>query len=128
MLSMIYTLYTFYLEKSEIKNDVTLHMGYFLINKIKNPTYAISLISKMKTTNHAQLYHKYTIMEEIKEFLISKLIKKSFQDTINHVQIGSVILYNQYIDLFKIKIYDGTCNQIDYFDILRNNVTTNKIT
>ena len=128
MLSMIYSLYTFYLEKSEIKNDVTLHMGYFLINKLKNPTYAISLISKMKTTNHAQLYHKYTIMEEIKEFFISKLVKKSFQDTINHVQIGSVILYNQYIDLFKIKIYDGTCNQIDYFDILRNNVTTNKIT
>mgnify|MGYP006873009655 CR=1 FL=1 len=128
MLSMIYSLYSLYLEKSEIKNDVTLHMCYFLINKLKNPTYAISLISKLKTTNHAQLYHKYTIMEEIKEYLITKLIKKSFQDTINHVQIGSVILYNQYIDLFKIKIYDGTCNQIDYFDILRNNVTTNKIT
>lgn len=128
MLSMIYSLYTFYLEKSEIKNDITLHMSYFLINKLKNPTYAISLISKLKTSNHAQLYHKYTIMEEIKEYLITKLIKKSFQDTINHVQIGSVILYNQYIDLFKIKIYDGTCNQIDYFDILRNNVTTNKIT
>ena len=128
MLSMIFSLYSFYLEKSEIKNDVILHMCYFLIIKLKNPTYAISLISKMKTTNHAQLYHKYTILEEIKEFLIIKLIKKSNQDTINHVQIGSVILYNQYIDLLKIKIYDGTCNQIDYFDILRNNLTTNKIT
>ena len=128
MLSMIYSLYSFYLEKSEIKNDVTLHMCYFLIKKLKNPTYAISLISKLKTSNHAQLYHKYTIMEEIKEYLITKLIKKSFQDSINHAQIGSVILYNQYIDLFKIKIYDGTCNQIDYFDILRNNVTSNKIT
>ena len=32
------------------------------------------------------------------------------------------------MDLFKIKIYDAACNQIDYFDILKNNVTTPKTT
>ena len=31
-------------------------------------------------------------------------------------------------DLFKIKIYDATINQIDYFDLLKNNITTNKTT
>ena len=128
MLSMIYTIYSFYLEKSEIKNDITLHMCYFLINKLKNPTFAIFLLSKLKSTNHTKLYHKYVLMEEIKEYLINKLMKKSFQNSINHVQIGSVILYYQYMDLFKVKIYDGTSNQIDYFELLRNNVTTNKIT
>jgi hypothetical protein len=32
------------------------------------------------------------------------------------------------MDLFKIKIYDAACNQIDYFDILKNNVSTPKTT
>ena len=48
--------------------------------------------------------------------------------TIKKVQISSVILYNQYVDIFKMKIYDSTCNQIEYFDILRNSVTTIKTT
>ena len=128
MLSLIYTIYNHYLDKSEIKNDIILHMCYFLINYLKNPTYAIYLISKLKTNNHSQLYHKYILTEEIKKFLIDKLVKNGFLNSLNHVQIGSVILYYQYIELFKIKIYDGTCNQIEYFEILRNNVTTGNIT
>jgi hypothetical protein len=65
-------------------------------------------------------------MEKIKVYLNSKLQKTIFKHSINNVQIGSVILYYQYMDLFKIKIYDATCNQIDYFDLLRNNITTGK--
>ena len=45
-----------------------------------------------------------------------------------NVQISCAILYNQYVDLFKIKIYDATCSQIEYFDVLRNNMTTAKTT
>ena len=48
--------------------------------------------------------------------------------SINHIQVGSVILYYQYMDIFKIKIYDGITHQIEYFDILRNNITTGKVT
>ena len=48
--------------------------------------------------------------------------------SLKNVQIGSVILYNQYVDLFKIKIYDATCSQIEYFDILKNNMTNSKTT
>ena len=60
-------------------------------------------------------------MEEIKEFFVNKLSKQNNKESVKQVQIGSVILYNIYIELFKIKIYDAACNQIDYFDILKNN-------
>ena len=33
-----------------------------------------------------------------------------------------------YTELFRIKIYDATTNQIEYFDLLKNNITTNKTT
>ena len=128
MLAVIFTIYCYHLEKTEIKTDITLHMCYFLINKLKNITFAIFLINKLKNNNHTQLYHKFVLMEKIKEFLINKLNKNSYKNSIKHIQIGSVILYYQYMNLFKIKIYDGTCDQIDYFDTLRNNVITGKIT
>ena len=44
------------------------------------------------------------------------------------LQISSDILYNIYIDIFKLKIYDATTSQIDYFDILKSSVTTAKST
>ena len=66
-------------------------------------------------------------MEEIKKYLIDSLLKNSFINSLNHVQIGSVILYYQYIEMFKIKIYDAACNQIEYFDILRNNIISSHI-
>ena len=68
-------------------------------------------------------------MEDIKDYLIEKFAKNSNnKETIKHVQIGSIILYNTYINSFKIKIYDAACNQIDYFDILKNNTTSHKST
>ena len=128
ILSIIYIVYDHHLEKSLLKNDIVILMCYFLINKVKNPTFAISLCSKMKVTSHKHLYFKYILMEEIKEYLVNKLSKSNNKESIKHVQIGSVILYNIYMELFKIKIYDAACNQIDYFDILKNNVSTPKTT
>ena len=128
ILSIIYIVYDHHLEKSLLKNDIVLNMCYFLMNRVKNPTFAISLCSKMKVTSHKHLYFKYILMEEIKEYLVNKLSKSNNKESIKHVQIGSVILYNIYMELFKIKIYDAACNQIDYFDILKNNVSTPKTT
>ena len=128
ILTIIYLIYDHHLEKSLLKNDIVLNMCYFLMNKVKNPTFAISLCSKMKVTSHKHLYFKYILMEEIKEYLVNKLSKSNNKESIKHVQIGSVILYNIYMELFKIKIYDAACNQIDYFDILKNNVSTPKTT
>ena len=128
MLALIFTIYNYYLEKSEIKTDISLHMCYFLINKLKNPSFAIYLISKLRNNNHIQLYHKYSLMEKIRHYLIVKLNRKNFKNSINNVQIGSVILYYQCSDLFKIKIYDVTSEQIEYFDTLRNNVNSGKLT
>ena len=39
-----------------------------------------------------------------------------------------MILYYLYIELLKIKIYDGVTGQIDYFEILKNNLSTNRTT
>ena len=128
VLSLIYTIYSYYFEKSDIKNNIILNMCYFLINQLKNPTYAGYLLSKLKTNNHSVLYYKYVLIEDIKEYLMNKLTEKNFGKSINHIQVGSVILYYQYMDIFKIKIYDGITHQIEYFDILRNNITTGKVT
>ena len=103
VLSLIYTIYSYYFEKSDIKNNIILNMCYFLINQLKNPTYAGYLLSKLKTNNHSVLYYKYVLIEDIKEYLMNKLTEKNFGKSINHIQVGSVILYYQYMDIFKTK-------------------------
>lgn len=128
ILSIVYLIYEYHLEKSQIKSDILLVMAYFLMNKFKKVYLAISLCSKIKITNHKQSYFKYILMEEIKEYLLNKMTKSNNKESIKHVQIGSVILYNIYTELFRIRIYDAACNQIDYFDILRNNTTNSKTT
>ena len=128
ILSIIYLLYTYYLEKLTDKNELTLHLCYFLINKLDNRALAMLLCSKLKSETHKDLYYKYLLTKDIKDYLIEKLKKYTKKESIKHVEIGSVILYNLYIDLFKIKIYDGLCSQIDYFDLLKNTAVTNKTT
>ena len=128
ILSIILIIYYYHIEKSKNSTDMTLNFCYFLINEFKNIPYAIWLSTKLKTNNHMQLFYKYVLMEEIKEYLIGSLIKNSTNFPIKNIQISSVILFNQYLDLFKMKIYDTTCSQIDYFDILKNNIATSKTT
>ena len=128
ILSIIYILYSFYQEKFLFKEELILHMCYYLINKYNNVIYAMLLCSKLKAEGHRGLYYKFLLTEDIKEYLIFKINKKSNKENIKHIQIGSVILYYLYIELFKIKIYDATSNQIDYFDLIKNSVTTNKST
>jgi len=128
ILSIIYILYSFYQEKFVIKGEIIIHMCYFLINKFNNIVYAMLLCSRLKTEGHRGLYYKFLLTEDIKEHLIFKIKKNSQKETIKHVQIGSVILYYLYTELFKIKIYDATTNQIDYFDLLKNSAATNKTT
>ena len=126
ILSIISIIYSYNIEKSKDITDITLNMCYFLINRFKNPVYAIWLCTKLKICNNTQSYYRYVLIEDIKEYLISKMEKDTRKLKIKNVQISSAILYNQYVDLFKIKIYEATCSQIDYFDILRNKIATFK--
>ena len=121
ILSIIYIIYITQLEKASNKDEIALYMSYFLINELKNWGYAIFLLSKIKPESHMILYYKYLLMEEIKDNLIAKLNKKTNNNSIKHIQIGKSILYYLYLDLFKIKIYDAICNQIDYFEKLKDN-------
>ena len=128
ILSMISIIYSYNIEKQRDATDITLNMCYFLINKFKNPIYAIWLCTRIKECTIVQSFYKYVLMQQIKDYLIEILNKRMNKLTLKHVQISSVILYNQYVDLFKIKIYDATCSQIEYFDILKNNITNSKTT
>ena len=128
VLAIMLLIYDYHLEKSKIKNDILLSMCYFLLNKFKKAYLALSLCSKIKITNHRMSYFKFKLMEEIKDYLIFKITKSNNSDNIKHIQIGSVILYYIYIDLFKLKIYDAACNQIDYFDNLRNSTASSTTT
>ena len=126
--AIIFIVYSYHIEKSENKIDMALNMSYFLINRLKNPAYAIQLCSQLKVDGWQHLYFKFMLMEAIKEYLVNKISKSTNTESIKHVQIGSVILYNIYNDMFKIKIFEATTNQIEYFDHLKNSVTTSKTT
>lgn len=126
--SIVYLIYDYHLEKSQLKNDILLTFCYFLMNKLKNVTYAVYLCSKIKAVSHKEMYLKFLLMEEIKAYMINKLSKSNNKESIKHIQLGSAILYDIYINLFKEKISESAIFQIDYFDLLRNNLTTPKNT
>jgi hypothetical protein len=128
ILKIIYVVYSHHLEKSLLKNDLLLIMCYALCNKFKNVICSVYVLSKVKAVTHKQIYLKYLMMEEIKSGQINKLQKSNSKQSVKHIQIGSVILYNTYIDIFRSKIFDAVSNQMEYFETLRNNVTTPKTT
>ena len=128
ILSIVYLIYEYHLSQDEFKNDILIIISYFLINKFKKSTLAINFCSKISVKSHKYLYLKYILMEEIKDYLVFKITKATDIDSMNHIQISSMILYYIYADLFKIKIYDAACSQIEYFDHLTNQNIDSKIT
>ena len=120
--AIIYSIYYTFTEKSNMKEEVLIRFGYFLMNKLKNFGYCSYLCIKMKFVHYKQMYLKYNLMEEIKEYLLeglyNNIVKK---DTYYHVEVTRVILYYKYIEDLKLKIFDAASNQVEYFDILRTN-------
>ena len=128
ILSIVYLIYEYHLNQEEFKSDILIILSYFLMNKFKKSTLAINFCSKVSVHNHKFLYLKFILMEEIKDYLVFKITKATDTDSMSHLQISSMILYYIYSDLFKIKIYDAACSQIDYFDYLTNPNVDSKIT
>ena len=126
--NITFLIYEFFFEKPSIKNDMLLIICYFLVNKLENYTYAALLCSQIKVSDHKTMYLKYLLMEKIKKYQMYKLSRTGTKESIKHVELGSVIVYNNYLDLFKLKIYDAACSQIDYFDFLKNNQTNKNLT
>lgn len=128
VISIIAMLYEHLLIKSNIKSDIMLIYGYFLITYLNNNIYAICLSSKFKVTKLKSYYLKYILMEEIKqkEFLI--LNKKNNKDSLKHCPLSNVIMYNYLIDELKIKIFDSACFHLDYFELMKNKSTLPHIT
>ena len=83
ILSIIYIIYTYIIEKLKDTTDIILTMSYFLVNNFKNPVYAIWLCTKIKTCTQLQSYYKFSILEEIKEYLINISYKNPNKKSIN---------------------------------------------
>ena len=125
--SIVYVIYEYLLEKSKLKVDALFLMSYFCINKLHNYSLAISICTKNKVIGYLNHYNKFCLMEDIKQCLTKSFNSElKSNDSIRHIDIGSVILYTKLIDILKIKIYDATSNQVDYLDILRNSTTSLK--
>ena len=127
IMSIIFILYLFNLEKFSYKEEIVLCFCYFLINKFKNPTYSMLLCSKLKSETFKGLYYKYLLIEDIKKYLNVRLNKKVNKSSIKYCEIGNIILFNLYSNLLKIRIYDALYYQIDYFDLLKNKNSSKKI-
>ena len=117
-------------EKSKNKVDISLNRCYYSLNKLKNISLTTFIASKIIPETHIQAYYKYILLEEIKAFIKNKIRKArgGNKASLKNLQMSTVILYSQLVDLFKIEIYDAACSQIEYFDILKNNITTEKTT
>ena len=123
---LITTLYEYFLYKSSLKNDILFIFSYFLVNHLKNPTYAFYLCNKIKTQGHKNIYLKYILLEQIKKFQIKNLTNNKNEDNIKNMEISSVILFQKYIETLKLYIYEATNSQIEYLDIVKNTIVTNK--
>ena len=122
--SIIYTLLHSMIDK--IKYDSVLILCAFLIKKLKNYNLAMYYCSKHKLKGLYNNFIKYSLIEDSKTLILKKL-EESNLDNINKIEIGNVILYYKLIEDLKLKIYDAAYNQIDYFDILRNNILKNVV-
>ena len=123
MNSIIYTIYRYFMEKSaNLKDDILILFCYFLVNNIKNPTYTIYLCSKKKIGGYKNNFLKFTLMQDIKEYMKDRLLQNNFKnkDSIKHIEITKVILFNKYSEKLRIKIFDATQAQADYFNFLRS--------
>ena len=128
ILCLVGTIYINNEEKLKNKENVSLNRCYFLLNKLKNVFLAAFIAAKINPNNHMEAYYKYVLLEEIKSYIMNKIKKSRNKFSIKSLQFSSIILYSQLLDIFKIEIYDATCSQIEYFDILKNNIATEKTT
>ena len=110
----------------KLRNHALLVLCAFLINKLKNYNLAMYLCSKHKVLEYYNQYIKFSLIEDTREAMISTFEKNINLDNIKQIQIGSVIYYLKEVENLKLRIYDATCNQIDYFDSLKNNNNSNK--
>ena len=120
---IIYCIYHYFMEKSAyIKDDMLILFCYFLVNNLKNPTYTIYLCSKKKITGYKNNYIKYTLMKDINEYMIDRLLPNYIKnkDSIKHIEITKVILFNKYSEKLRLKIFDATQSQADYFNFLKS--------
>ena len=94
VLLIISVVYSYNIEKSKDIIYLTFCMCYFLVNKFKNPTYAIWLCTKIKEKIHIQSFYKYVLMEQIKTYLLKKIETNKNKLTLKHIHLSSVILYS----------------------------------
>jgi hypothetical protein len=124
LLSLVNVTYEYYLHMRKTKGDlneenVFLHTCYFLIKYIKNICYASYLCTKVKITSHKNKFLHYQLTEFIKEKLILKVNKINSTESIKQIQIGTLLAYEYYLNLFFSKLHEEVNKQCAYFSIFK---------
>ena len=117
--SLIIIIYKYYI-KNNSKNSIYIGINfcYFIIKKMKNFTLFFYYCSKLEPKSYMNIYYKYLLVEEVKDQYIQEM--KTNSNILKHTEYSTVILYNLYRFLFKIKITDAITCQIEYFDNIQN--------
>ena len=63
ILSIIFIIYSFYLDNPKIKDEIPFYFCYFLINNLNNPVYSMLLCSKSIAKGHKASYNKYLLIK-----------------------------------------------------------------
>ena len=124
--NIIILIYEYFINQPKFKNDFIFVICYFYINSLKNFTYPAYLLSINKFSNLKEMFLHFTLTEKIKNYQTIKLLNNTKKKSIKKLEISSVILYNYLVNEFKLNIYEAVNKQNDYFEILKNKISTNK--
>jgi hypothetical protein len=124
LLSLVNVTYEYYLHMRKTKSDlneenVFLHTCYFLIKYLKNICYCSYLCTKVKITSHKNKFLHFQLTEYIKDKLIFKMNKISSTESIKQIQIGTLLAYEYYLNLFFSKLHEEISKQCSYFSIFK---------
>ena len=122
----IILIYEYYLKQPKFKNNFIFLMCYFYVNSLKNFTYPAFLLSINKFSNHKDIFLHFSLAEKLKNYQTLKLLNNTKKNKIKKLEISSVILYYYFVNEFKLYIYEAVNKQNDYFEILKNKISTNK--
>ena len=87
--NILFILYDYYLDKAEFGQNILFILCLFLVNKLKNPTYAFYLCAKKKTTKHKEMFIKYILIEKLKRYFFNKLTQTNKIETKLQLAVSS---------------------------------------
>jgi hypothetical protein len=122
--SFVNIIYDYYLNMKKGEGDLNeenifLHSSHFLITVLNNNVYCAYLCTKVRANSHKNKFLQFLLCEYIKEVIIFNMNKVSSEESIQTIQIGTLLAYEYYLNLFFSKISEEVCKQCDFFAIFK---------